>query len=98
MSNEFNAGNLISWLFGLAVFVAGIINTFWGNDPQFGVMLVLLSFIYPLPVNGLLEKWASFSIPKFGIVKILFGIFIVIAVLGVGELFAKIELMKTDFQ
>ena len=38
----------------------------------------------------------GFSIPGMGIVKILLGIFILWASLGVGELFDKIELMKMD--
>ena len=87
-------GNIISWLFGIVFFAIGIINTFWGNDPGFGVFIILLSFIYFLPVNDILKKTAGFSIPGIGIVKIVLGIFILWAAFGVGELFDKIELMK----
>lgn len=38
----------------------------------------------------------GFSIPRIGLVKILLGIFIIWAALGVGELFDKIELMMND--
>ena len=86
-------GNVTSWLFGIVVLAIGIINTFWGNDPFFGYFLVLLSFIYFLPVNDILRNTIGFSIPKMGVVKIVLGIFIIWAAIGVGELFDKIELM-----
>jgi hypothetical protein len=89
---------IISWIFGIAVFAAGVVNTFWGNDPGFGVFLLLLSLVYFPPtsaiLNGKAEKWVGFSIPKTG--KIVLGIFIVWATLGVGELFDKIDLMMMD--
>ncbi len=91
-----NVGKLISWLFGLAVLCAGIINTGWGNDTEFGIFLVILSLIYFLPVNAIFKKITGSSIPAIRILKILLGIFIIWAVLGVGELFDKIELMKAD--
>ena len=91
--------NIIGWIFGIAVFAAGVVNTFWGNDPGFGVFILLLSFVYFPPTSAILndiaEKLAGFSIPKIG--KIVLGIFIVWATLGVGELFDKIKLMMTDF-
>jgi hypothetical protein len=37
-----------------------------------------------------------FSIPRITLVKILLGIFIIWAAMGVGELFDKIELMMSD--
>jgi hypothetical protein len=67
---------------------------FWGNDPFFGVFIVLLSLVYFPPANALLKKITGFSIHP--IIKILLGIFILWAALGVGELFDKIELMKQD--
>lgn len=85
------AGRLISWFFGIIFFAIGVINTFWGNDPGFGVFIILLSFVYFPPVNILIKKWTGFSIPL--IVKIILGLFIIWAALGVGELFAKIDLM-----
>lgn len=94
VNNKSIVENIISWVFGILFLAIGIINTFWGNDPQFGVFIVLLAFVYFLPVNTILEKMFGFSIPKMGIVKIVLGIFIIWAALGVGELFDKIELMK----
>ncbi len=89
-------GKMISWLFGIAVLAAGIVNAFWGNNAGFGIFLILLSFVYFLPVNVIFKKMTGFSIPAIRILKILLGIFIIWAVLGVGELFEKIEIMKMD--
>lgn len=88
--------NIISWIFGIVAFAIGVVNTFWGNDPGFGVFIMLLSFVYFLPVNAILKKITGFSIPGIRIIKILLGIFIIWAAMGVGELFDKIELMMVD--
>ena len=90
--------NSISWLFGIVVFAIGMVNTFWGNDPGFGVFLLLLSFVYFLPVNDILRKMTGFTIPGMVIIKILLGVFILWAALGVGELFDKIDLMMMDLR
>ena len=89
-------GKIISWLFGLAVLAAGLINSFWGNDPGFGVFLILLSFVYFLPVNTIFKKLTGVSIPKIRLLKILLAIFLFWAVFGVGELFDKIEMMQNE--
>jgi hypothetical protein len=94
MNNKSNVWNIISWLFGVAVFAIGIVNVFWGNDMGFGVFILLLSFVYFPPLTATLKEKAGFSIP--GTVKFLLGIFIVWASLGVGELFDKIDLMMMD--
>ncbi|HEU4638641.1 MAG TPA: hypothetical protein VFS84_07290 [Candidatus Binatia bacterium] len=90
--------NLIGWTFGIAVFAAGVVNTFGGNDPEFGVFILLLSFVYFPPTSDILsaisKRLVGFPIPKA--VKIVLGIFIVWATLGVGELFEKINLMMMD--
>lgn len=96
MNNKSIVGNIISWLFGIVFFTIGVVNTFWGNDPGFGVFILLLSFVYFLPVNAILKRLTGFSIPKMAIVKIILGVFILWASLGVGELFNKIELMMMD--
>lgn len=96
MNNKSNVLNVIGWIFGTVVFAIGVVNTFWGNDPEFGVFILLLSLVYFLPVNDILKKMTGFSVPRMGIVKILLGIFILWASLGVGELFGKIDLMMMD--
>ena len=95
MDNKSFALSIISWLFGIVFFAIGAINMFWGNDPFFGVFIMLLSFAYFPPVNSSLKKITGFSIHP--IVKILLGIFIFWAALGVGELFHKINLMLKSF-
>jgi len=87
------AGQLLSWLFGILFFAIGIINIFWGNDALFGVFIVILSAIYFLPLNAIIKKMTrkSFNYPV--IIKIVLGIFILRASLGVAELFDKIYLM-----
>lgn len=94
MNGRSIAGDVISWLFGIAVLAIGLVNTFWGNDPWFGVFIILLSFVYYPPANILLREWSGFSIPI--IIKVVLGIFIIWAALGVGELFDKIDLMLMD--
>ncbi|HQV59838.1 MAG: hypothetical protein IPN39_03200 [Chitinophagaceae bacterium] len=98
MDRKSNVKDIISWLFGIVVVAIGLVNLFWGNDPGFGVFLLLLSLVYFLPVNAILRKLTGFTIPKLGIVKIVLGIFILWASLGVGELFDKIELMMNSFR
>ena len=94
MNNKSSFWNIISWLFGIVVFAIGVLNVFWGNDPAFGIFLILLSLVYFPPLNTLLREWTGFSIHK--IIKIVLGIFILWASLGVGELFDKLDLMMTD--
>ncbi|PIF63042.1 hypothetical protein [Flavobacterium sp. 11] len=96
MDSKSNFWNIISWGFGIVVLVIGIINTFWGNDLGFGVFLIILSVVYFPPTNVILKKITGFSIPL--VIKILLGLFIIWAALGVGELFNKIELMMMDLE
>jgi hypothetical protein len=93
MTIKLNLVTIISWIFGVLVFALGIVNTFWGNDPGFGIFLLLLSFVYFLPVNTIFKKITGFSIPGMGLIRIGLALFILWASLGVGELFDKIELM-----
>ena len=94
MNSQSTIGNSISWIFGIIAFAIGLVNSFWGNDPGFGIFILLLSFAFFPPVTGVFRKWTGISIPI--IVKILVAIFIIWASLGVGELFDKIELMMKD--
>lgn len=94
MNSKAIAMNTISSIFGLAFLAIGLINAFWGNDPEFGIFIILLSFIYFPPVNTVIRRWMGFSIPL--IAKIVLGLFIIWASLGVGELFDKIALMRGD--
>lgn len=95
MNSKVNVLDIISWLFGVVVFAIGVVNTFWGNDPGFGIFLILLSFVYFPPVSTTITAKTGFQIPR--IVKIGLGLFIIWASLGVGELFDKIDLMMESF-
>jgi hypothetical protein len=94
MNDGFIFGDLISWLFGIVVIAIGIINTFWGNDPGYGVFIFLLSFAYFPPANAFLKRISGLSIPL--IIKIILGVFILWSAFGVAELFDKIDLMLKD--
>ena len=83
-----------SWIFGIIVFGIGVLNVFWGNDAGFGIFLILLSFVFFPLVNTLVKESLNITIPV--LIKILLGIFILWAALGVGELFNKIQLMMMD--
>ncbi|HCE57320.1 MAG TPA: hypothetical protein DER09_05825 [Prolixibacteraceae bacterium] len=87
--------DLMGWLFGILVLAIGIVNIFWGNDMFFGVFIVMLTTVYFPPFNIALNKLTGFSIPVW--VKIVLGLFILWAALGVGELFDKVDMMLTDF-
>ena len=89
---------IISWLFGLAFFAIGFVNTFWGNDPGFGAFITLLSLFYFIPVNAVLQKIPRISISGIRILKVLIGMFIIWAAMGVGDLPDKVELMVNDLQ
>lgn len=93
-TNRSLLGDIISWLFGILVLAMGLVNTFWGNDTGFGIFLILLFFVYFPPANVLLREWTGLSVPL--VVKIILGVFIIWAALGVGELFDKIGLMMKD--
>lgn len=96
MNNNSLAGNTISWIFGTVAFIAGVINTFWGNDLYFGLFIIGLSFIYFPPASAVFTKLTGFSI--HWLIKIILAIFIIVALLGVGELFGKINLMMNDLE
>lgn len=91
MENKLSIGNILSGLFGLVVLAIGFVNTFWGNDPQFGIFMLLLALVYFAPFDTLFKRITGRSIPLA--VKIALALFILWAALGVGELFDKIDLM-----
>ncbi|MGE5355411.1 MAG: hypothetical protein ACM3PT_04165 [Deltaproteobacteria bacterium] len=87
-------GDLFSAVFGVLALVAGMVNIFWGNDPEFGVFIFLLAFIFfPFVTNFIFKKTGHYV---HWLIKLLIALFIIWVVLGVGELFAKIEIMKTS--
>lgn len=87
-------GNIVSIIFGVLFFAIGFVNTFWGNDPQFGIFIILVSFLFLPPAGRLVKRITGFSLTP--LLKLLIGVFIIWAALGVGELFDKIDLMLAD--
>lgn len=94
VNNRSILGEIISWFFGIVFLAIGLINTFWGNDPGYGVFIILLAFVFFPPASAFLKKISGLSIPL--LVKILLGVFIIWSALGVAELFDKIDLMMKD--
>lgn len=86
---------IISWFAGVLFSAIGIVNMFWGNDSIFGIFLFVLSLLFYPPVSSLFKKLTNYTIPAA--VKIVLALFILWASLGVGELFAKIDLMLKSF-
>ena len=82
----------VSFLFALLFSWIGFVNTFWGNDPYFGLIIFALSFIYYLPLIKMIERNLNFVLIRR--IMIVLGLLILWASLGVGELFDKIELMR----
>lgn len=95
MNSNLSIWNVLSFVFGIIVLAIGLVNTFWGNDMGFGIFIVLLSLVYFLPANPILKKLTGFNLSA--IVKVVLGLFILWAALGVGELFDKIDLMLNHF-
>lgn len=86
----------ISVLFGTLFTAIGFINTFWGNDPFYGLFVIGLSLVYYPPAAGYLVNRTGFQVKAW--MKLVIGFFIVWSAVGVGELFDKIDLMLTSFK
>lgn len=88
-------GELLGWTFGIIFFVIGLINVFWGNDPEFGVFIVLASLVFIPSANKIFNNITGWKIPVY--MKVLLGAFILWAAIGVGELPDKIDMMLENF-
>jgi phosphate starvation-inducible membrane PsiE len=85
---------IVGIIFGVLLICIGIVNTFWGNDVGLGIGLILLSFLYFPFATNIIKQKTGIHIPVW--VKIVLGLLLLWIVLGVGELFGKIELMLKD--
>lgn len=70
--------NTVSVLFGLLTLAIGIVNTFWGNDPGFGIFIILLSAAFFPPITALVKEKTGRQIP--GYLKILLALFIFVGI------------------
>lgn len=75
--------NIISWIFGLAVFSIGMLNLVLIH-PVPGIIGLLLSLLFFPPVNLLLKKNFGFTIPFA--VKVVLALFIFWFTLGISDL------------
>jgi hypothetical protein len=77
------ASKLLGWAFGIAVFVAGLLNAILVH-PVPGAAYLMLSLIYLPPANELMKKRFGFSIHPA--LKIVLGIILFFFTLGVSDL------------
>ena len=89
-------GNSFSWLLGIVVMAIGLINTFWGNDPGYGIFIFFLSFAYFPLANVNFKRLIDYSI--LVIIKIILVVSILYTAFGLAELLDKIDLMVKDLQ
>ena len=82
---------VIRYLFAILFSIIGFINSFWGNDPYYGVFVILLSLpFYPVFSKRFIRQIRTWHL-------IILGGFILWTALGVAELFNKIALMIQSF-
>ena len=82
---------VIRYLLAILFSLIGLINLFWGNDPFYGVFVILLSLpFYPVFSERFVKQIRTWHL------FILAG-FILWTALGVAELFDKIALMIQSF-
>lgn len=59
--------NIISTLFGIIAALIGIINLFWGNDPFFGLFILLLSVAYFPGLSAPIQRRINITIPSWSL-------------------------------
>jgi len=82
---------LLNWLFAVLFSAIGLVNCFVGNDPEFGVFILLLSLLFYPPLRLVFQQKIVWTIPSF--VLIILGLFVFWSSLGVGELLKKIYIL-----
>lgn len=82
---------VLNWLFAVLFSAIGLVNCFVGNDPEFGVFILLLSLLFYPPLRLVFQQKIGWKIPSF--VLIVLGLFVFWSSLGVGELLEKIKMI-----
>ncbi len=82
---------VLNWFVAVLFSTIGIVNCVVGNDPEFGVFILLLSLLFYPPLRLVFQQKTGWSIPSF--VLIVLGLFILWSSLGVGELLDKIKMI-----
>ncbi len=73
-----------SWSFGFLVITVGFINLRYGNDADFGLFLIVVSFFYFPPVQLLLKTRFGLTIPVW--IKIVCAVLLIWVNLAVGAI------------
>ena len=86
---------LIVVAFGFLFSAIGFVNTFWGNDPYYGLAVLTASFLFYLPLIDVIR--ARVSAQQGTALLVLLGAFILWSSVGVGELCDKTAMMVETF-
>lgn len=84
-----------AWLTGLLFTLIGLVNVFWGNDPVFGVFLIVLSAVFYPHVLDAVRQRLNMEVPVW--LRLLLALTILWMALGVGELPEKLGMMTRTF-
>ena len=82
---------VLNWFVAVLFSTIGLVNCFVGNDPEFGVFILLLSLLFYPPLRLVFQQKTGRKIPA--LVLILLGLFVFWSSLGVGELLEKIKMI-----
>jgi hypothetical protein len=82
---------LLNWFVAVLFSAIGLVNCIVGNDPEFGIFIMLLSLLFYPPFRLVFQQKIGWKIPSF--VLILLGLFVFWSSLGVGELLEKIKMI-----
>lgn len=82
---------ILQILCGILFSLIGLVNLFYGNDPFYGLFVIILASLYFPPIYNQIQKVTGYQIP--GWVKVALGLFIIWSSVGVGELGDKVDLM-----
>jgi len=86
---------MVVFVFGVLFSAIGFVNTFWGNDPYYGLAVLTASFLFYLPLIDVLRTRASAQ--QGTALLVLLGAFILWSSIGVGELWDKTAMMVEEF-
>ena len=86
---------LIVVAFGILFSAIGFVNTFWGNDPYYGLAVLTASFLFYLPLIDVAR--ARVSAQQGTALLVLLAVFILWSSIGVGELWDKTAMMVEAF-
>ena len=86
---------LIVVTFGVLFSAIGFVNTFWGNDPHYGVEVLTASFLFYLPLIDVVRTRVSAQ--QSTALLVLLGAFILWSSIGVGGLWDETAMMVERF-